>query len=490
MEARSCGAQDSRGRTLQAYGSAGLDAEIGDVIGAVDDAIAPLATTHPTRMSVPFRCICVGEGNGRMYCASITVHRPETCARLLKFPIRLFLVKERPLNSGRKTFLATLAVMGVTLAGGAVVFSCGGMDHDGDKNVASEMPSSDAVPPLTGDALIVVNGGDATLIAIDVATLEPKATIKLKNLAYPHHVSLGRDGRSIAIAAPGADFSGGHGGAMPAPAGASPPVATPHGGGHSLQDNMGHGSTGALRPAIIVLEAATGKTIVSSQLEHPNHNAAFSPDGTEIWTGQMSTPGTVLVLDAATLAPKSTLPVGTMPAEVTFSADGLRAFVANGADATVSVFDVATKAPVATVAVGANPVGAWKGSDGVMYVDNETDKTISAIDAKTASVVRTYALGFTPGMAATSPSNELWVTNVDGGKVVVFAAGSTDVAGEIQAGIGVHALVFSADGATAFVSNQSAGTVTVIDVGTKSPKKTIPVGSKPNGLVYVKIPAS
>ncbi len=398
------------------------------------------------------------------------------------------------MKSGVRNWLATtLAVVAMALAAGTAVFSCGGMDHDGDEAAAPGLPSSDEISPLLGDAVIVVNGGDTTLTAIDVATLEPKATIKLKNLAYPHHVALSLEGRSIAIAAPGSDFSGGHGATTPAPVGVPPAVATPpappHGGGHGLQE-MSHGAAGALRPAVIVLEAATGKTIVSAQLEHPNHNAAFSPDGTEIWTAQMSTPGTVLVLDAATLATKSTLSVGKMPAEVTFSVDGLRAFVANGGDATVSVFDVATKAPVATVAVGSTPVGAWKGSDGLMYVDNEADKSISAIDAKTALVVRTYSLGFTPGMAATALSGELWVTNVEEGKIVVYPAGSTDVAAEIQAGKGAHALVFSADGATAFVTNQGEGTLTVIDVATKAPKKTVPVGAKPNGLVYVKIPAS
>jgi YVTN family beta-propeller protein len=198
----------------------------------------------------------------------------------------------------------------------------------------------------------------------------------------------------------------------------------------------------------------------------------------------MAETGAVLVLDAASLATKQSIAVGAMPAEITFTRDGSKAFVGNSGANSVSVIDVSTKAVVTTIPVGAAPVGAWVGLDDVMYVDNEAGKSLTAIDAKTLAVVRTYELGFTPAMAATAPSGELWVTDTDAGRIVVFAAGTTTKAGEIETGAGAHAIAFSADGQTAYSTSQTSGTVSVIDVATRAVKKTITVGAKPNGIAF------
>ncbi len=133
----------------------------------------------------------------------------------------------------------------------------------------------------------------------------------------------------------------------------------------------------------------------------------------------MTTGGKVLVLDAMTLKTKSTIDVGDMPAEVTFTKDGKLAFVANGMSNNVSVIDVATKKVTKTIAVDADPVGAWPGDDGKMYVDCESAKTVKALDPASLSVIRSYNLGFTPGMARTTPAGDaLWITDGDNGKVV------------------------------------------------------------------------
>jgi YVTN family beta-propeller protein len=215
-----------------------------------------------------------------------------------------------------------------------------------------------------------------------------------------------------------------------------------------------------------------------------NHNAIYSPDGSEIWTAQMSSPGSVLVLDAITLETRQTIAVGEMPAEVTFTRDGKYAFVCNGMSGDVSVIDVASYSVQKTIAVGTTPVGAWPGRGSLMYVDNETSKSISAIDSATLEVVRTYDLGFTPASVGETASGEVWVTDTDAGKVVFYAAGTTDKSGELATGEGAHAMAFSADGKTAYITNQLAGTLSVIDVESRQLTGTVEVGSKPNGLLF------
>lgn len=314
--------------------------------------------------------------------------------------------------------------------------------------------TSTQIPAITYDALFVVNGESNSISVINTDSAKVVATISFANASYPHHLGMNSSRSKIAIAFPGSDLSGGHGTA--------------------------HGSQGS----VAVIDATNGKMLLSTKLTYPNHNAIFSPNDAEIWTSQTTALGKVLVLDASTLAMIKEIPVGKEPAEVSFSYDGKYAFVCNGGDSSVSVIDVPTKNVIKTIAVGANPVGAWQGKNNMMYVDNETGKSISVIDVSTLSVVRTYPLSFTPAMALPSPNNELWVTDTENGKVVFFAIDSTKILGDLIVGAGAHALTFSGDGKHAFVTNQNAGTVSMISVANKNVLTQISSGLKPNGCLW------
>lgn len=316
-------------------------------------------------------------------------------------------------------------------------------------------PSTEPVAPVTYDALFVVNGGDSTVSVINTETNEVAATIRLKNASFPHHLYLSADRSKMLLAVPGMDLSMGHTGGM-------------------------HGMMGA----VMLLDAASGRTIKARMLDMMNHNAIFSPGGAEVWTSQMMQPGEALVLDAATLATRETIAVGDQPAEVTFSADGAYAFVANGGSNSVTVIDAQSKSVVKTIPVGEDPVGAWQGSNGIAYVDNEMGETLTAIDTRSLEVTHTYDLGFMPGMAALGPDDRVWVSDAENGKVVFYATDADMKLGEISTGAGAHAIAFNGDGTTAYVSNQMAGTVSVIDVASSAILTTITVGSKPNGIAW------
>jgi len=366
--------------------------------------------------------------------------------------------------------------------------SHGGADaeHGG---ATAPAPASVPIAAIDGDAVYVVNGEDSSISVVDPAAGKVLGTIALQNVKFPHHIYLSPDRARLAVAVPGHDLSGGHSGT---PAGEMP---AQHGSAHgasalapAAMDMPEHGGSASESGggAVLVLDARTGATIASRRLDAPNHNAVFSPDGKEIWTAQLVDAGTVLVLDAQTLETTKTIPVGRVPAEVTFSPDGTYAFVANGTSNDVSVVDAATKAVVKTLPMDREPVGAWPGADGMMYVDCEVGKTIKAIDPKSLTVVRTYALGFTPGYAAVpaARTEELWLTDTDAGKIV-FNKTSTDAkTAELSTAPGAHALAFSADGKTAYVTNQLSGSISIVDAATKAVRATIPVGKKPNGVVF------
>ena len=336
--------------------------------------------------------------------------------------------------------------------------STGGSGMTMGSSTGSGPTSTPLATPVAFDAVYVVNGGDSTISVVNAETNTVAGTITLQNADYPHHISLSPDRSMLAVAVPGMDMSAGHHGGMP-----------------------------GMHGAVMVLDALTGRTMASRFLTEMNHNAAWSPDGSELWTSQMIDNGSVLVLNAADLSIKATINLNAnSPAEVSFSHDGSRVFVANEMSNSVTVIDAHTKALLGTVAVGMTPVGAWSGLNGVMYVTNEMDKTVTAIDAQSLQVVRTYNLGFTPGMAVMPPggSGRLWISNEDQGQIQVNMTSMDMIMATVSTGAGAHGIAFAPSGSTAFVSNQVANTVSIVGVSNGLVVSTLSVGQKPNGLVF------
>jgi YVTN family beta-propeller protein len=328
-----------------------------------------------------------------------------------------------------------------------------GCDSEDD---AAGTPTSTPITAITYDAVFVLNGAESTISVINTTTQAITGTIGLGGVDYIHHGYLSPDRSTLVVSAPGYDLSMGHG-----------------------NDGMQHGVHGT----VMVMDANTGAMLASCRLPAPNHNVTPSPDGMELWTSQMTMPGSVLVLDAGSLDILAEIPVGDMPAEVTFSTDGRRAFVANTGSNTVTVIDEASHAVLETLPVDGEPVGAWPGANGMMYVDCEHSMTIIAMDALTMARHHAYDLGFTPGMAALAPNGELWVTDADHGQVVFFNADSDDRLGETPTGAGAHAIAFDGTG-KAYISNQGAGTVSVVEVSSHTVLQSLAVGTTPNGIVY------
>lgn len=332
---------------------------------------------------------------------------------------------------------------------------------------AQEMmpPTSVPVAPIDFDAVYVVNGGDGmtgSISVIDARYNKVRRTIVLENAMWPHHIYLSPDGTKFAVAVPGMDLSMGHDQEMP-------------------EGMMG---------AVIVLNARNGATLNSRMLPAMNHNATFTLNQREIWTTQMKMmePGSVLVLDANTLETRAEIPVGMMPAEVTITPSGAQAYVANGDSNSVSVIDVRSRMVVAEIPVGESPVVPSHGMNGHTYVDNEHSMTVSAIDRRHQHVDFEYNLGFTPAYAKLGPDGNVWITDTDNGRVGIYSQFRDQRLALITVGAGAHAIEFSPDGERAYITNQFANSVSVIDVDARRVIATVPVGEKPNGVVFRRAP--
>ena len=355
------------------------------------------------------------------------------------------------------------------------------------------------------DAAYVVNGESNTISIINITTNKVENTIDLAKLKsssgdglmemgmdnmWPHHIYLSPDKSKLVVAAPGMDFSEGHD--MMQASGTTGGTTDAHSQHHSGSTTSGTVMSGR----ILVLDAVTGNLLKEITLEEMVHNAIFSPDGKELWTAMMMPEGKIKVFDANTYTLLNTISVGQMPAEVTFSDDGKKAYVANGMSNTLTIVDAVSKKVLETIEVGANPVGAWPGMDGMMYVDNEDGQSISMIDGTTNMMTDTLDLGFMPGMATRNTiMNQMWVSDPNGSKIHMWERNNAGVhmigksyddyihKGEVAVGSGAHAIAFSKDGKTGYITNQNEGTVSVVDIANLKETMKISVGKKPNGIV-------
>lgn len=353
-----------------------------------------------------------------------------------------------------KNRTSKLAIVAITIIP-FIMFSC--MNKmDMDKDMTMEELN------INYPAAYVVNGEDASISVIKLSSNEVTETIKLMGIGsdmimWPHHIYSHQN--HLAIGVPGMDLSAGH-----------------------------TGGAAGMKGKVLIIDATKGTFLKNIETPIMNHNAIYSPDGTEIWTSQMKDGGTVLVYDATSFTLKNTINVGDDPAEVTFSTDGSKAYVCNGGSNTVSVINPSTKAIITTLTVGIDPVGAWTSSIGKMFVDNEGSNSVSIIDVANNNVSDSIALGFMPGYVAHNKSkNELWVTDPMAGKVHFWTYDTGMSAwmkgSSFNTGAGAHAISFTIDENTAYVTNQSANTVSVVNVSNHTISKTITVGKKPNGIV-------
>jgi len=307
-------------------------------------------------------------------------------------------------------------------------------------------------------AAYVVNGSSNTISVIRLSDNAVTETIELNGATFPHHIYLNPAKTKLAVAITSTDLSGGHG---------------------------GHG--GALEGLKVqIIDAVSGMIDKEIGLGKMPHNAIFNAAGTELWIGQSDvSQSQVLVYRTSDWTVQNTINVGAGLSEVTLSSDGTMAFACNTDDGTVTLIDAATKTIHTTLTVGEDPVGAWPASNGKMYVDNETSQTVSEITVSSMSITSTIDLGFKPGYVAYNSSNgELWVSDATNGRVEYYTFGGSawNSQGSIATGADAHAIAFTADESLAYVTNQGANTVSVIDVATHAVIATINVGSKPNGV--------
>lgn len=128
---------------------------------------------------------------------------------------------------------------------------------------------------------------------------------------------------------------------------------------------------------------------------------AVSPDGRKVWAGRRSG-GDIAVIDAATLAVKSTVHTGaTMAARLRFTPDGKRVLLPDPAGGRLIVLDAASHKEIKSINVGEGPVGALPDPSGRRaYVPLAGAGQVAVVDLESLSLAGTIETGsVSDGMA-------------------------------------------------------------------------------------------
>ncbi|KGJ01517.1 hypothetical protein IC63_16960 [Paracoccus sphaerophysae] len=312
----------------------------------------------------------------------------------------------------------------------------------------------------TGGTVWSADEGGSSISAIGLGT----GTVTTTPIPVaPHNVDLTPDGRfllAVGTPASGDHGSEGHGHdgdaagllVMLDPQDLSKPAVTVEVGAHPahvVADTQGR-AYASLSGAdeVAVVDLANASVVERIQTGAYPHGLRLSPDGTELYVANVED-GSVSVIDTANLTEAARIPVGTAPVQVGFTPDGSRIYVSLRDENRVAVIDTATREVTGRIEVGPNPIQMIATPDGrQVYVANQgteaaPNDTVSVIDTATGKVAKTLK---------TAP--------------------------------GAHGVSVSADGAFVFVTNIADDSVSVIDVARQEVVGSVPVGDRPNGIVY------
>jgi YVTN family beta-propeller protein len=205
---------------------------------------------------------------------------------------------------------------------------------------------------------------------------------------------------------------------------------------------------------------------------------AMSPDGTKAYVANSGTAnGTVSVIDTTTDTVTATIPVGPTPVAIAFNAAGTKAYVASASTAAggngVTMINVSTSTvPVGTVAqpnpipIGGIPYGlAVSPLDGSLWVSRDNGLKASVVNTTTNTVTNMFTLTGKPEGVTFSPDGTRVFMPMQTGGVAVFNAVSKTQLPYITTNIGTSSriMAFTPDGTVGYVTNNTEGTLSVID---------------------------
>jgi YVTN family beta-propeller protein len=211
---------------------------------------------------------------------------------------------------------------------------------------------------------------------------------------------------------------------------------------------------------------------------------AFDPAGTSAYVANQIS-SNVGVVDVASSAQVSVVPVTGNPFNVIVAPDGARVYVATSTNQ-VHAISTSSRTITGSVAVAAAPSAMAFGSgDTLLYVSSFVGGAVTELNVKgTPVATRVYSLGGTPQGIAVSPGRDtLYVANESGVLQVVDIASGT-ISAPVNFGSAAFGLALTPDATQLYATLPNAGAVSVIDRASLTIIKTIPTSNVPRRIAF------
>lgn len=240
------------------------------------------------------------------------------------------------------------------------------------------------------------------------------------------------------------------------------------------------------------------------------------------------------VIDVETLEVIDGIPTGPSPEVFEFSADEKQIYVSNEEDSMMEIIDLESRITIHNVPTGAEPEGVALSPEGIIYVASEVADMVHVVDAAAGVVTDNIIVGTRPRRFVMTPNtDELWVSAELSSEIYIIDRKSNEVTdvleflppgfrpedvtpvgmaltrdgsiGLISLGRANHIAVIdaknketlayvlvgrrawsvalSSDETTAVVANGLSDDITLVDMETYRPLRSIPVGRVPHTVI-------
>ena len=232
---------------------------------------------------------------------------------------------------------------------------------------------------------------------------------------------------------------------------------------------------------LVFLDRATGMIKQRIAASDP-YQVGFSPDAKWFVANSLRL-DRIDIYDAADYRLVHRLPAPTMPSHIGFSPDSSAVYVTLQGTNNLIAIDLASGRPLWTVPVGHQPAGVWVRPSGTILVGIMGSDHIAEIDPRDGTLIRRVQTARGAHNFLRSPDGAtLYVSNRVAGTISVLDADTLAITGTMSAPGGPDDMALSPDGQELWVTGRWRAAVNVIDRATGALKTRIPVGRSPHGI--------
>ena len=242
------------------------------------------------------------------------------------------------------------------------------------------------------------------------------------------------------------------------------------------------------------------------------------------------------IIDVSSLEVVDSIPTGPSPEVFAFSPDQSQLYVSNEEDSRLETIDMESRLSVQDVPTGAEPEGVLVTPDGkTVYVTSEVADMVHVIDVATGAVTKNILVGTRPRRFILTPDgSELWVSCELSSEIYIIDTATNEIKGDslifvppgfreedvtpvgmaitkdgsrilLSLGRANHVAIIdakthevlqyvlvgkrawsvdlSSDEKTAYVANGLSDDITIIDMGSMTPVKSVPIGRVPHSVI-------